>query len=144
MNWKKAVLELDSRAELAPPFVEGTIAEAEKALRIELPSDLRGFFLEAGGLVADYGSEVIWKLSDVVSRNKEFRNSVEFAELYMPFEHLLFFGDDGGGDQFALAIHADGAIHKPDVYRWEHETDARSWFASGLAQFLGKRLAGAD
>jgi hypothetical protein len=58
----------------------------------------------------------------------------------MPFDHLLFFGDDGGGDQFALSIQADGVIHKYDIYRWEHETDARSWFASGLEQFLAKRL----
>ena len=145
MNWKKTVIVHDSGAEFAPPLDEVTIADAEKALHVEFPSDLRSFFFEAGGLVADYGCEVIWKISDIVNRNKEFRESVSFRELYMPFDHLLFFGDDGGGgDQFALAIHADGIVHKHDVYRWEHETDARSWFASGLSHFLEKRLALAD
>jgi len=143
-NWKITVIAHDSGAEFAPALNEATIAEAEEILRIEFPADLRSFFLEAGGLIADYGSEIIWALSDIVKRNKEFRNSVEFSELYMPFDHLLFFGDDGGGDQFALAIHADGVVHKPDVYRWEHESDARSWFASGLAQFLEKRLVAAN
>jgi len=144
MNWKKTVTMHDSDAEFAPPSDEVTIAEAEKVLNVEFPSDLRSFFLEAGGLVADYGCEVIWKISDIVNRNKEFRDTVSFRELYMPFDHLLFFGDDGSGDQFAIAIQADGFVHKPDVYRWEHETDARSWFASGLSQFLEKRLAAAD
>lgn len=144
MNWKMTVTAHDSGAEFAPPSDAVSIAEAEKVLNVEFPSDLRSFFLEAGGLVVDYGCEIIWKVSDVVSRNKEFRDTVSFRELYMPFDHLLFFGDDGGGDQFAIAIQADGIVHKHDVYRWEHETDARSWFASGLSQFLEKRLAVAD
>lgn len=144
MNWKKTVIAHHSGAEFASPSDEVTIAEAEKELHVEFPSDLRSFFLEAGGIVADYGCEVIWKISDIVSRNKEFRDTVSFRELYMPFDHLLFFRDDGGGDQFAIAIQADGIIHKHDVYRWEHETDARSWFASGLSQFLEKRLAATD
>lgn len=144
MNWKATVIAHDSDAEFSPPLDEAIIAEAEKALNIEFPSDLRSFFFEAGGLVADYGCEVIWTISDIINRNNEFRDSVSFRELYMPFNHLLFFGDDGGGDQFALAIHADGIVHKHDVYRWEHETDARSWFASGLSQFLEKRLTSAD
>ena len=49
---------------------------------------------------------------------------------------------EGGNGQFA--IHADGKIHKNDVYRWEHEDDARSWFAPHLEQFLEKRLKSED
>lgn len=94
----------DSGAEFSPPSDEVTIAEAEKVLNVEFPPDLRSFFLEAGGLVADYGCEVIWKISDIVDRNNGFRGTVSLGELYMPFDHLLFFGDDGSGDQFAIAI----------------------------------------
>jgi hypothetical protein len=61
MNWKEMVIAHDSGAEFASPLDEVTIAEAEKMLRVEFPSDLRGFFLEAGGLVAYSGCEVIWK-----------------------------------------------------------------------------------
>jgi hypothetical protein len=42
--------------------------------------------------------------------------------------------------QLAFAIHADGQIHKADVFRWDHETDSRSWFASGVEQYLEARL----
>ena len=59
----------------------------------------------------------------------------------MPFDDLLFFADDGGGDQFAFAIHADGQIHKPDVFRWEHESDGRVWFATGLSDYVSRRLS---
>ena len=53
--------------------------------------------------------------------------------------------DDAGGDRFAFALHADGRVHKDDVYRWDHETDARPWFAGHLEQYLEKRLkAGGD
>ena len=58
----------------------------------------------------------------------------------MPFDHLLFFGDDGCGDQFAFAIQADGLIHKGSIFRWEHESDARSWFAARMEQFFENRL----
>jgi hypothetical protein len=143
-NLKMAVNALDSGAEFAPALDEAAVADAEQQLRIAFPADLRNVFFATDGLIADYGSEIIWSLSDIVNRNSEFRESEEFRDLYMPFDHLLFFGDDGGGDQFALAIHADGIIHKDDVYRWEHETDARSWFASGITQYLEKRLSRAD
>jgi hypothetical protein len=82
----------------------------------------------------------------VVSRaNREAESAVSHGEilptLYMPFDHLLFFGDYGGGDQFAFPIHADGEIHKLDIFRWDHETDARSWYAGGLEQFFEHRFA---
>ena len=139
-NWKSIIIANDSSAQFSPALNEAEIVDAEKALAVDFPSDLRDFFLQSDGVTADYGSGVVWMLSDVVSRNLEFRGEAEFHELYMPFDHLLFFGDDGGGDQFALSIHADGVIHKYDIYRWEHETDARSWFASDLRQYLAKRL----
>lgn len=140
-NWKNIVIAHDSSAQFNIAADEPTILDAERMLAVRFPSDLRSFYLESDGVKADYGSEVVWTLSNLISLNREFRVSAEFRKLYMPFDHLLFFGDDGGGDQFALSIHADGVIHKCDVYRWEHETDARSWFASGFKQFLMKRLS---
>lgn len=81
-------------------------------------------------------SEMIWPAAEIERRNREFRANPDFRSLYMPFDHLLFFGDDGGGDQFAFAIDADGEIRKLDVFRWEHESDSRSWFAGRLEQFF--------
>ncbi|HVR11303.1 MAG TPA: SMI1/KNR4 family protein, partial [Thermoanaerobaculia bacterium] len=116
------------------------IAAVEQKLGVRLPQALRELLLESDGVTADNGSSVVWPLADIQRRNQEFRRTESFRDLYMPFDHLLFFGDDGGGDQFAFAIQADGRIHNPDVFRWEHETDARSWFASHLESFFSHRL----
>jgi hypothetical protein len=45
---------------------------------------------------------------------------------------LLFFGDHGGGDQFAFA--------GDRVVVWEHETDARREVADGLRDYLTRSL----
>lgn len=50
----------------------------------------------------------------------------------MPFDSLVFFGDNGGGDQFAFARLPD----RPDVFVWEHETDSRYVVAGSLAQYV--------
>ncbi|MFC8033052.1 hypothetical protein ACFUVU_09590 [Streptomyces griseoincarnatus] len=44
----------------------------------------------------------------------------------MPFDSLLFFGDNGGGDQFALVV----AQERDDVFVWDHETGSRMWAGS--------------
>ena len=33
-----------------------------------------------------------------------------------------------------------GCADRQLVFRWEHETDRRSWFANGLEQYLELRL----
>jgi hypothetical protein len=40
-------------------------------------------------------------VQEIIERNTEFRQSADFAELYMSFDQLMFMGDNGGGDQFA-------------------------------------------
>jgi hypothetical protein len=138
--WKHLVAAVAAAAEFAPPSHETTLVAAERALQVQLPPELRELLLECDGVTADYGSGVVWSVSEIQQRNLEFRENESFRELYMPFDHLLFFGDDGGGDQFAFSVKADGKIHNPDIYRWEHETDSRSWFSSVLRQFFKYRL----
>ena len=143
-SWKELTSGHASDAEFGAAANDTGIAAVEQALGVQLPDALRDFLLEADGVTADYSSGVIWSAADIQKRNQEFRTFAGFRDLYMPFSHLLFFGDDGGGDQFAFAIHADGQIHKRDVFRWEHETDSRSWYAGGLEQFLEARLKKED
>lgn len=139
-SWKKLISEYTDDANFGSPAVESQLALVEQALGVQLPDSLREFLLEADGVTADYSSGFIWSAAEIQKHNLEFRSFDGFRELYMPFNHLLFFGDDGGGDQFAFAIHADGQIHKDVVFRWEHESDARSWFAARLEQFIATRL----
>lgn len=72
-NWKSVIIANDSSAQFSPALNEAEIVDAEKALAVDFPSDLRGFFLQSDGVTADFGSGVVWRLSDVVSRNLEFR-----------------------------------------------------------------------
>lgn len=139
-SWKQLAGELAPEGEFGQPASEDRIAAVEMGIRIRLPASLREFLGEADGLIAENGSRVVWSASDILDRNREFRTYEQFRSLYMSFEALLFFGDDFGGDQYAFAIQADGQIHKRDIFRWDHETDSRFWFAARLEQYLGKRL----
>ncbi len=127
-------------AEFAEPATEIRLAALEQTLGIHLPEKLRQLLLEFDGLTADSGADVVLSVARIGQHNHQFRTEKSFRELYMPFDHLLFFGEDGGGDQFAFAVQADGEIHTPDIFCWEHETDARSWYASGLEQFFERRF----
>lgn len=130
--------------ECEPPATENRIAAAEQALGVRFPAPLRELLLETDGITDEYGSQVIWPVAEIERQNRHFRMNPGFRDLYMPFDNLLLFGADSGGDHFAFAIHADGRIHKRDVYRWEHETDARSWFAGRLERFLERVLKSED
>ena len=138
-SWKKFVKHLVDESEFGPPADVDRLTAVEKSLGVTFPLDLRDFLLEADGLIAGYNS-IIWPVADIEQRNREFRTFPDFRSLYMPFDHLLFFADDGGGDQFAFAIDADGEIRKSDIYCWEHESDARSWFAGHLSPYVEQRL----
>jgi hypothetical protein len=143
-SWKQLAQTHAADAKFAPPATESQLAAAERELGVQLPDTLRELLLESDGVIADYGAGVIWSVSDILKHNREFRTMESFRELYMPFDHLLFFGEDGGGDQFAFAIQADGQIHNFDIYRWEHEHDARSWFAGRLERFFELRFQSDD
>src|SRR5207237_7024202 len=123
------------------PATESQLAALAESIAVVLPSELRELLLESDGITADFGSGIVWPLGEIRRHNREFRENADFSELYMPFDHLLFFGEDGDGDQFAFAIQADGHIRRPDVFRWEHETDARTWYAGRLEQFFERRLS---
>jgi hypothetical protein len=139
-SWKQFIASLASDAEFSPPAPESQLVAVEQALGVRLQDFPRELLLEADGVTANWGCQIIWSAAELQSRNQEFRTYAGFRELYMPFDHLLFFGEDGGGDQFAFPIHADGRIHKFDVFRWDHESDARVWFASSMKDYLEKQL----
>jgi hypothetical protein len=105
-----------------------------------LPGDLRSLLLETNGIVASYGQDVVWRLDRIIDDNRIFRTSSDFAELYLPFDGLLFFGDNGGGDQFAFVLRDN----RRDIFVWDHETDSRYWVASDLESYLTHALPAAE
>ncbi|MFK4066774.1 SMI1/KNR4 family protein [Streptomyces sp. NPDC029674] len=134
--WRDLILEAMADAELAEPATSEALAGAERVLGQPLPGDLSFLLRECNGVRGHYDTDVVWSAERIAKENASFRASADFAKLYMPFEPLMFFGDNGGGDQFAF-------IRNPlrdDVFVWDHESDGRSWAANGLADYLRRTL----
>ncbi len=83
--------------------------------------------------------DTVWSLDEIVEQNRRFWSDSTFAQFYMSFDAFLFFGDNGGGDQFAFVQKP----HRPDVFVWEHESDSRRWVANNLRDYLGRSLRAA-
>lgn len=69
------------------------------------------------------------------SREIFFRNFEDYRDIFMPFDHLLFFSDAGNGDLFGYVI-LNGSIQRDDIFVWDHETDSRKWIAFSLKDFI--------
>jgi hypothetical protein len=104
---------------------------------VAFPEDLRSLLEETNGVIGRYGVGLVWPVERIETDNLDFRSNTSFRELYMPFDHLLFFGDEGGGDQYAFRVLA-GVIDPWNVYEWNHENDSRQWFAGGLRDYLAR------
>jgi hypothetical protein len=139
--WRSFMAQLANDVEFQPGASEAQIIEAEKAIKTPLPEHLRALLLESDGVQADNSTDIIWSCSELAKRNNEFRIDEGFRDFYMPFDNLLFIGDDGGGNQFAFGVVSSGMITRQDIYRWDHETDGRAWFSRDLEQYLERRLS---
>ena len=144
--WRELIKKLSSDAEIARRATPKKIAAAEQSLGVKFPEELVSVLLEADGvmMVDETGADIVWSCERIVEDNLQFRNDDGFKDLYMPFDHLLFFGDEGGGDQFAYAIKR-GVVRAPaNIYIWDHEDDSRTAWAFSMQQYLQKALAGDD
>ncbi|MEE1787648.1 SMI1/KNR4 family protein [Streptomyces sp. SP17BM10] len=134
--WRQLILELAPDAELAAPASDDTLADVERALGQRVPPDLAGLLRECDGVVRR-GLDVVWDAARIARDNRGFRTTEDFRQLYMPFEPLMFFGDNGGGDLFAF-VRTPERDH--DVFVWDHETDSRSMVTGRLRQYLERSL----
>jgi cell wall assembly regulator SMI1 len=137
--WIDLAAGLFAEAEFAPPADRAALDEVERGLGQSLPAELRALLTETDGLLGDLSLDVVWTAGRILADNQAFRTDEDFAELYAPFDGLLFFGDNGGGDQFAFLTDAPGE----GVSVWEHETDTRRRVADGLEDYL-RRILTAD
>lgn len=115
------------------------MALVENQLAISFPLELRDLLIKANGLTDEYNSDIIWSADEILTRNKFFRESEDFKELYMPFDSLLLFAEEVNGDLYAYVI-LEGIISRDDIFIWEHETDSRNWFAPNLKAYFERRL----
>jgi hypothetical protein len=114
------------------------IVRVEKKLGRKLPDPLREIYRECGGILAHYATPLVMPLDDLVQRNEWLRSTDSIAELYMPFDHLLFFGEEGNGDLHAFPIKIDGGYGDQNIYEWDHENDSRNWRASSIGDLFAR------
>ena len=138
-KWGTLLHRVFQDAELSDPVVAKDLGGVEAALGVRLPADLSGCLDETNGASALYGTAILWSAAEIVERNREMRDTEDFRDLYMPFDALLFVGEGGNGDLFGYRVLV-GGIKWPDLYRWDHEDDSRTWFARDLEDYL-RRLA---
>ncbi|MEV0857155.1 SMI1/KNR4 family protein [Nocardia fluminea] len=139
--WSDLIGGLYADAEFAPPASDTEIDQIEGQLGQPVPNELRDLLRHTNGVQAEWGSGLVWPVQEIIDQNIEFRRDAEFAELYMNFDQLMFFGDNGGGDQFCYVRLPSG--HNTGVYVWDHESDDRKWVAGSLTDYLQQR-AGAE
>jgi hypothetical protein len=131
--WRERIVAAGHRA--TGPATSESIEAAEAAVGCRLPEDLRALLLESDGVRDEHGFELVFDAERVAGVNREMRTTPDFAELYMPFDPLLFFGAVGNGDLFAFRILA-GEVRDDDIFAWDHETDSRTQLSWGLERFL--------
>lgn len=118
-------------AHFGDPATREALRDAEAVLGDPLPNGLRDLLAEANGIDGEYGLGLLWTAERIASDNRQFRTSAEFAELYMPFDGLVFFADAGNGDQFFVSLSGQN-----EVYVWDHESDSRAWVAPTVLRYL--------
>ncbi|MDT0469071.1 SMI1/KNR4 family protein [Streptomyces gibsoniae] len=137
---KEAAAEALPEVEFRAPVDATAPAEAERRLGRGLPAQLTALLRETNGMVGECGTDVVWSLDRIVEQKLLFWTSDTFPGPYMPFDPLLFFGDNGGGEQFAFVLTPE----RPDVFVWDHESDSRLWAARELEDYLHRSLTGDD
>jgi hypothetical protein len=133
--WRELVEPFPS-AELRGPVDPGTLERIESVLGQSLPGGLRAFLLESDGLTDEYGTDVVWSAERILADNLSFRHDEQYKSLYMEFDSLMFFGDNGGGDQFAFVRR----LERHEVFVWDHETDSRNLVAPSLGRYVHSAL----
>ncbi|MCX4804237.1 SMI1/KNR4 family protein [Streptomyces sp. NBC_01214] len=134
--WRETASQAFPGVGFREPSHAPELAEAERRLGRGIPPELKQLLLESNGVIGQSSVDTVWAIDRIVEQNLLFWSDPSFARSYMSFEALLFFGDNGGGDQFAFVQ----MPRRPDVFVWEHETDSRRWVAGGLRDYLGRSL----
>jgi hypothetical protein len=134
--WRETAAQTFPGVGLREAVQESGLAVAQERLGRRLPAELRALLLESDGVIGHTDTDTVWPLDRIVEQNLLFWSDETLARLYMSFDAFLFFGDNGGGDQFAFVQRPE----RPDIFVWEHESDSRRWVAGGLRDYLGRAL----
>ena len=133
--WKQYIQSATTGYHFAKPAIKSDIRQIKKQLHVDLPTDLLELLSETNGVFDEFDCPLVWSTKQIIEDNLFFRTFSDYKDIYMPFDHLLFFSDAGNGDLFGFAI-LNGSIQRDDVFVWDHESDSRKWVASSLKDFI--------
>ena len=143
--WRETIETFCSRCKFYDPATNEQIAALETALGVQLPDDLMSLLLETNGVLGEYdeaydsGLGVVYSTEGIAEINLMMRQHEGLRKVFMPFDHLLFIGDDGAGDQYGFPISATNAVQS-EIFLWDHESDDRSPIAYSLEEYLRYNL----
>ncbi|MFC9603843.1 SMI1/KNR4 family protein [Streptomyces niveus] len=126
--WREIIAPWAEALDLGEPASESDVQAAEDRIG-PFPQSLRELLMEFDGASDEYGTDIIWPAERIANDNVYFRTDESFSTLYTSFDSLLFFGDNGGGDQFAFT-------DSDTVVVWDHETDDRNRVTTSLRDYL--------
>ncbi|MGG3641152.1 SMI1/KNR4 family protein [Bacillus gobiensis] len=135
MSWKNYIRNFSEEYHFKDPATRAEVDQIKEELHVQLPNKLLEIFNETNGVFDEYGCPLIWSTAQIIEDNLFFRNFEEYKDIYMPFDHLLFFADAGNGDLFAYII-LNGSVQTDDIYVWNHEDDSRTWISPSLEDFI--------
>lgn len=133
--WKNYIQSVTSGYHFTNPASAAELELIQEKLNVILPSDLDGLLKETNGVFDEFDCPLIWSTDQMIRDNVFFRTFEDYKDLYMPFDHFLFFSDAGNGDLFGYVI-LNGQIQRDDIFVWDHESDSRTWVASSLKDFI--------
>lgn len=133
--WKEYIQSATTGYHFAKPVIKSDIRQIKEQLDVDLPTDLFELLSETNGVFDEFNCPLIWSTNQIIEDNLFFRTFNDYKDIYMPFDHLLFFSDAGNGDLFGFPI-LNGSIQRDDIFVWDHESDSRKWVASSLKDFI--------
>ena len=138
--WREVITGLFEGVTFQRPANASQIAGVEATFNVKLPDEIRSLLMESNGVAAHYGLSLVWSTDEIMEQNLLFRRSSDFANLYMPFDCLLFIGAAGNGHQFAYRILGGQIRDTSEIYEWDHESDNREWFARDLKDYVERSV----
>ena len=134
--WKQKIAALWPDAQFNDPAAPQDIEAAQKSLGVSFTPEMIELLSESDGFHAQHGTDYLWRVSphaephqSIAAWHRTMRETLDFAELYAPFDDLLFIGAEGGGSLFALRIEGGAATN--EVVLWDHEDDSRTVVSTG-------------
>lgn len=130
--------QLREFCQLGSPAEAEEIADAEQALGVKFTDELRSLLLLSDGISGSTGERILLPLTRIVETNLQMRSPNPLSSIYLGFDDLLFFGEEGNGDMYFHKI-VDGKADK-EVFEWDHESDSRICLAGCMPAFYKTRI----